>query len=987
MVPGSAEASKDPPEKLPDEGILLGYSLEHERRTAPIGFTYGTGGSSPGSDETASPTLDPIIHTGGGHLMTIAPTGGGKGVSCIIPTLLRFPGPVIVIDPKGENYAVTAARRRALGQQVVVLDPIGITGAPEVGALNPLDLVDSEEAQSIDDSASLASLMSGGAEKDDPRNVFWYQRGEQLLTGVIQFVAIVRPPEHRHLGEVRRILNLPTEQFIQLAQTEMASCPDPNVQQVAGTLANPAEETIGSILAMSQNSVGFLRGQLLHESTSSTSFDLGAITAGDPLSIFIVIPPDKLESHRNLLRLWIGTLMSALMRRRAPVPHSTLLVLDEAAQLGPLEQLRQAITLMRGYGLQTWSFWQDVSQLRNLYSRDWETMYNNCRVHQAFGFTTLKAAATTCDLLGFYDPLEALRLDSDEMILTVSGDESVIAQKPNYLTDPAFRSLYSPNPFYTRSPDVPPRPRRPKRVYIRPALEPLVEDSAGASSPAAGSQPPTEGVAELRVEDTAGQESSFDLQASIDAADDLEDEWDASAPVPSRLEPLPGVEVGYASTLPEVLEPMVDRLGGSWNPITAQHRLIRLSFYPKHEIVEVFDPTHGPKRQLLLRHQNELRTFTATASSIGDLNRSVPIQLTDDNVAEYVRFFFHFARPRDQRVRIVENVDQLEYWTGTSSERDSPVGGALQPLRVTADANGGWRVEATTVLGTSLAELRASVASNGEILEVEQTAVSSEGSFPPTYPQIGLDGEPLDPSVLEVLAESHGTWEVLGPAERTLMLDGLATHLRQQVPNALPVFRRTLRCYPTHDLIVVPHMTPELGHRVYFHRPGSIDHATSGIDSFNEHYFDLSDARAAEEYLRFYHWYVSSHSDDAHLVLDRLEQLPLDSSFELDPVDLERLQDVWTPVKVLPSRKEEHEDTVFRFQAMVLKGRTVFPREYSIRADGSIYQEVPSDFEMKVVPDEEMLVRLRMLPSLGPGTPGTSPAPDSGHTSKSESVE
>lgn len=47
-----------------------------------------------------------------GHLMTIAPTGAGKGVSASIPACLTWQGPLIVIDPKGEHYAVTARRRR-----------------------------------------------------------------------------------------------------------------------------------------------------------------------------------------------------------------------------------------------------------------------------------------------------------------------------------------------------------------------------------------------------------------------------------------------------------------------------------------------------------------------------------------------------------------------------------------------------------------------------------------------------------------------------------------------------------------------------------------------------------------------------------------------------------------------------------------------------------------------------------------------------------
>ncbi|MBN8913493.1 MAG: type IV secretory system conjugative DNA transfer family protein, partial [Rhizobiales bacterium] len=47
----------------------------------------------------------PVLDDGHeGHLITIAPTGAGKGVSCIIPALLTWRGPAVVVDPRGENY-------------------------------------------------------------------------------------------------------------------------------------------------------------------------------------------------------------------------------------------------------------------------------------------------------------------------------------------------------------------------------------------------------------------------------------------------------------------------------------------------------------------------------------------------------------------------------------------------------------------------------------------------------------------------------------------------------------------------------------------------------------------------------------------------------------------------------------------------------------------------------------------------------------------
>ena len=58
----------------------------------------------------------------------------GKGRSSIIPNLLTYPGSVYCQDFKGQNAAVTAQRRRDMGQAVHILEPMGEGGA----RFNPL---------------------------------------------------------------------------------------------------------------------------------------------------------------------------------------------------------------------------------------------------------------------------------------------------------------------------------------------------------------------------------------------------------------------------------------------------------------------------------------------------------------------------------------------------------------------------------------------------------------------------------------------------------------------------------------------------------------------------------------------------------------------------------------------------------------------------------------------------------------------------------
>lgn len=452
------------PETLEGGGLLVGWSLEADRFRRPIGFTFGDPKKTPKTG-----WIDPILLEGDGHLITIAPTGAGKGIGGIVPALLRFPGPVIVIDPKGENYAITARRRRELGQKVVLIDPFGTTNAEgaEVGRFDPLDIVDPESPSGVDDAVLVAHALLPNSL--DPRNSYWINRGRQLLTGLILHAKCDLDQKESGLVAVRRLINATAAAPKETAEA-MRRSRHPEVRLIAENLEIGAPETLGSIVSFAQEGVDFIRGPLVQRVIQESTFSIDDVTRGAPLAIYLVLPPSHLESHGRLLRLWISSLMTAVLRRRRRPDLSTLFILDEAAQLGPLDQLRQAVTLLRGYGLQTWSFWQDATQLKHLYPTEWQTMINNCRVVQAFGANNMVAAQDMADLVGFGTGSSILELEQDEMLLQIAGDEAVVAKRPSYRTDPAFRGLFDENPLFDKTRNPMPPSRTPLRWYLRPRL-------------------------------------------------------------------------------------------------------------------------------------------------------------------------------------------------------------------------------------------------------------------------------------------------------------------------------------------------------------------------------------------------------------------------------------------------------------------------------------------------------------------------------------
>jgi len=387
----------------------------------------------------------PVCDDSDDHLVTIAPTGAGKGVSSAIPALLSWPGPAIVIDPKGEAFHVTARYRREIGQKVHVLDPFGVTEYPS-DALNPLDLLDTSSSCPVDDAHALANLLCDGVRHShDP---YWDDRACALITGLILYTCdealTFRQPS---LMDVRRLINSSHSHHQKLAIDLLAF--DNAEYAAAAAVLQLGHNTYNGIISTAGAHTSFLRSGPVAQLIRRSTISLEAIRNGDPLTLYLVLPPDKLYSHARLLRLWLGVILATLTRRRTIPNLSTLLLIDEAAQLGHLSQLLTSVTLLRGYGVKVWSFWQDLTQLSALYPRSWQTLLNNCRTQQYFAPASPAAAEQLHDYLAGSQPRSLLDLKPQQALLSRSGSRPQIIHRANYMTDTLYRGRYDPNPYFT----------------------------------------------------------------------------------------------------------------------------------------------------------------------------------------------------------------------------------------------------------------------------------------------------------------------------------------------------------------------------------------------------------------------------------------------------------------------------------------------------------------------------------------------------------
>jgi hypothetical protein len=283
------------------------------------------------------------------HFVTVAGARSGKGRSAIIPNLCLYPGSVVVLDPKGENASLTAARRgpgdewaKGLGQEVYVLDPFGVAAVPEEvrACLNPLALLDKESPLVVDDAALLAEGLIVSA---DHRDSHWDETARNFVKGLALHLITTRPGST--LFDLRAFLTQGDKKGWEKACADdpefRNECPnamwflldrmrenDALGGAIAGaseSLAGTGENERGSILSTARRNTAFL--DTLGPLFRATLGGEGRTLCPDALkearggaTVYLCLPAERMGTHGRWLRLMIGVSAWTVVLPGAPLP-------------------------------------------------------------------------------------------------------------------------------------------------------------------------------------------------------------------------------------------------------------------------------------------------------------------------------------------------------------------------------------------------------------------------------------------------------------------------------------------------------------------------------------------------------------------------------------------------------------------------------------------------------------------------------------------
>lgn len=411
------------------DGLILGYQHYPPAKSRPIGFT---------SEPRRAPVADALFrYCGAGHLMTFGPTGSSKTAGPAICNALVHPGQLLSVECKGDVYDATAEQRLRMGQKVVLLDARDDKDAS--GGFNPLDAY---KLLGGDAGVVARTLAAALITRDKREQEFWLNWAENVLTAITALMLDLFEPPERTLSRLFDLLHSDDVDYnlARYLDTEKARLGRTAYRGLAAYLQLPDRETRPSVLGSTQQHVRLWDNELVRKLTERTTFDLDAFIAGEPMSIYIIVSPMRLEAMAPLLRLWLGALMAALMTRKRRLEHRTLLLCDEIGALGRFDAFVTASTLLRAYSVQLWTFWQNPAQLE-IYGPHARTLVDNAGVLQLLGARNRRMAAEFAGLTGGLDADEILAMADDECLALVEGRTIERLRRVRYFDHPQLRRL------------------------------------------------------------------------------------------------------------------------------------------------------------------------------------------------------------------------------------------------------------------------------------------------------------------------------------------------------------------------------------------------------------------------------------------------------------------------------------------------------------------------------------------------------------------
>ncbi|HEY8804372.1 MAG TPA: type IV secretory system conjugative DNA transfer family protein [Clostridium sp.] len=312
--------------------------------------------------------------------------GSFKTQSYIIPNVLHEKEcSIVVTDPKGEVYEMTAEVKRKQGYEVHV---INFNDMRYSDKYNCFDYVRKDR-----DATTVANTLV--AAKNNPKNKdIWYNAQLSLLKALILYSIYEMPEENRNVTGVLNFL----QEFD--PEADKTGISDLDVQFLKLDKTHPArrayelgfkkavEKTRSGIIISLLTTIGDYVDEDVAMFTEGSDFCLGDI-GKKKIALYVIIPVMD-STWEGLINLFFNQAFQELYRvgaeNNTKLPQPVIFYLDEFPNLGRFDDYEKFLATCRGYGIACCTVLQNITQLQDKYGKEQaESIIGNCGVKLCLG--------------------------------------------------------------------------------------------------------------------------------------------------------------------------------------------------------------------------------------------------------------------------------------------------------------------------------------------------------------------------------------------------------------------------------------------------------------------------------------------------------------------------------------------------------------------------------------------------------------------------
>ena len=313
--------------------------------------------------QTPQRGLDMVLD-GDGHGILVGGAGCGKTASLGMYSAF-YPYSMLVLDPKGEIYAVTAEYHRQQGKAVFRLNPSDVLGlgSDRVDVLAHLDR--NSPTLTADIQTTIEALVPvSGYKGDDFFEVIARRRPAALLKH------LMKTGRNVSLMDLKTLIDWMRgnwDSFLAYARDHLLCAEDSEVRTTAREIIEEREQApkqFKGFIGTLAKCFSWLEDAALQRCVSKGDFSL-AVLSERPAVVFLIVEPQHLSLFQPFLRLAIAS--AVIFKQRRPQADPILYLLDEMAALGTFEMCERLYSLGRGSGNRVFGIVQSIGQLREIY--------------------------------------------------------------------------------------------------------------------------------------------------------------------------------------------------------------------------------------------------------------------------------------------------------------------------------------------------------------------------------------------------------------------------------------------------------------------------------------------------------------------------------------------------------------------------------------------------------------------------------------------